>query len=112
MRSRSRSHLFGGALVLILLTATVSAQEPVARTPISQEEIDVAVAMVKRDPNLGGERTMKMLQWRESRKPSKGVPVAVVVRRLLRLDLAVGAIPDVGGRDFLASWQRVLARVS
>ena len=71
MRSRSRFHLFGGALVLIVLSATVSAQEPGARTPISQEEIDVAVAMVKRDPNLGGERTMKMLQWRESRQTAK-----------------------------------------
>ena len=72
MRSRSRSHLFGGALVLLLLTASVSAQEPGATAPISQEDIDVAVAMVKRDPNLGAERTMTMLRWRESGQPSKG----------------------------------------
>lgn len=71
MRSRSRSHLFGSALVLLLLTASVSAQEPGATAPISQEDIDVAVAMVKRDPNLGAERTMTMLRWRESGQPSK-----------------------------------------
>jgi hypothetical protein len=71
VRSRSRSHLPGGALVLFLLTASVSGQEPDATTPISQEEIDVAVAMVKRDPNLGSERTMKMLRWREPAKTSK-----------------------------------------
>ena len=115
MRSRTRSRLFGGALVLILLTASVPAQEPGATTPISQEDIDVAVAMVKRDPNLGGERTMKMLQWRESRQPVEGgFEVAVVVRRFLRLDHAVGAIPDVGGRGFSRELARrvPVARVS
>jgi hypothetical protein len=72
VRSRSRSRLFGGVLALLLLTASVSAQEPGATPPISQEEIDGAVAVVKLDPNLGSERTMRMLRWRESGKPSKG----------------------------------------
>jgi hypothetical protein len=73
--------------MLILLTVSVSAaldvaraspepaeraQEPTPTTPISQEDIDVAVAMVKSDPNLGAERTMKMLRWRESGQQSKG----------------------------------------
>jgi hypothetical protein len=73
VRFRSSSRLFGPALALLLLTVSVSAQQPAATTPISQEDIDGAVAVVKLDKNLGAERTMKMLRWRQSGKqPSKG----------------------------------------
>jgi hypothetical protein len=63
--------VFGGSLVLLLLTmCPVAAQEPRQTPPISQEEITAAIAAVKRDPNLGGERTIKMLRWRESGQSS------------------------------------------
>jgi hypothetical protein len=63
--------VFGGSLVLLLALCPAEAQEPRPTTPISQEEITAAVAAVKRDPNLGGERTMKMLRWRRDEAPSK-----------------------------------------
>jgi hypothetical protein len=37
----------------------------------SPEEIASAVAEVKRDPNLGGERTMKTLRWIEQNEPDR-----------------------------------------
>ena len=72
MRSRRNRQVFGASLVLVLLTTSpAGAQEPRPTTPISQEEITAAVAAVKRDPNLGSERTMKMLRWRQAGQSSK-----------------------------------------
>lgn len=72
MPSRRNRQVFGGSLVLVLLiVCSAGAQEPRSTTPISQEEITAAVAAVKRDPNLGGERTMKMLRWRQAGQSSK-----------------------------------------
>jgi hypothetical protein len=71
VRSRSNVHLPGGALIVLLLTAPAAAQQPPAATPISPEEIEAAVAEVKRDPNLGAERTMKMLRWRQPAQRAK-----------------------------------------
>jgi hypothetical protein len=69
--SRRSGQVFGGSLVLLLLTmCPAGAQEPRSTAPISQEEITAAAAAVKRDPNLGGERTMKMLRWRQSGQSS------------------------------------------
>jgi hypothetical protein len=71
VRSRRNGQVFGGSLVLLLLTMyPAQAQEPRSTTPISQEEITAAVAAVKRDPNLGSERSMKMLRWRASGQSS------------------------------------------
>jgi hypothetical protein len=67
VRSRRNVRLFGGSLVLLLLTiCQVAGQQPRPTTPISHEEITAAVEAVKRDPNLGGEHTIKMLRWRQS----------------------------------------------
>jgi hypothetical protein len=69
--------LVASVLVVVALAALpAAAQEfpPVAEStqaPFTQAEITAAVETVKKDPNLGGERTMSMLQWRESREPSK-----------------------------------------
>lgn len=56
----------GLALVLLVAAPTSARQEPGAGAPFTHEEITAAVAAVKRDPNLGGETTMKMLRWRET----------------------------------------------
>ena len=64
MRSRSNVHLVAG-VVLLLLTRSAAGQEQTAAPVIASEEIKLAVEEVKRDPNLGGESTMKMLRWRE-----------------------------------------------
>jgi hypothetical protein len=72
VRSPRNSQVCGGSVVLVLLTmCPAGAQEPRPTTPISHEEITAAVASVKRDPNLGSERTMKMLRWRQSGQSSK-----------------------------------------
>lgn len=64
--------LVAGLLLVVLLAATpAAAQEAAPAAPITQAEITAAVEAVKRDPNLGGERTMKMLQWRQTQQPSK-----------------------------------------
>jgi hypothetical protein len=71
---RSRDDL--RRLAAVWLTVTVLAlplplplsarQTPAETVPISAEEIAVALAAVERDPNVGGETTMKMLRWRQA----------------------------------------------
>ena len=71
MPSPRNGLVFGGSLVFLLLTVCpAGAQEPRQTPPISQEEIAAAVAEVKRDPNLGGERTIKTLRWRQGEQSS------------------------------------------
>lgn len=72
MPSRRSGLALCGSLVLVLLTMCPAvAQEPRQTTPISQEEIAAAVAAVKADPNLGSERTIKMLRWRQRGQASE-----------------------------------------
>lgn len=70
MRSVTDVRRLAGGLVLVLVAAApLSArQEPPASARFSEQEITAAVAAVRRDPNLGGETTMKMLRWRENRQ--------------------------------------------
>lgn len=52
----------------------VAAPAPTAAQPASrpdESEIARALEAVRLDPNLAGERTMKMLQWRNSKAPAK-----------------------------------------
>ena len=56
----------GLALVLIVAAPVPARQAPPGSAPFTHEEITAAVAEVRRDPNLGGQTTMKMLRWRES----------------------------------------------
>ena len=68
-----RRHLVLVSL-LLCLTAPLVAREPSsAATMPSREEIAAAIDNVKRDPNLGGERTMKMLRWRTGNEPSRSM---------------------------------------
>ncbi|HUQ87292.1 MAG TPA: hypothetical protein VM096_07015 [Vicinamibacterales bacterium] len=71
MHSRNSVNVFASAVLVILLSVCSAAQEPPPATMIAPEEIKSAVETVKGDPNLGGERTMKMLRWRDSRRATK-----------------------------------------
>ena len=72
MRSRSSARACACGLVLALISgAALPAQEPAPAAAISQQEIASTLAEVKRDPNLGGESTFKMIRWRESGRPSR-----------------------------------------
>ncbi len=67
--------LAAGILTTALVAAPLSArQDPAAPLAITPDEIVAAVAAVQRDPNIGGESTMKMLRWRESDEPKKASP--------------------------------------
>jgi hypothetical protein len=58
--------LAAASLTLLLLALPVSArQAPATPAPITADEIAAALAEVQRDPNVGGETTMKMLRWRQ-----------------------------------------------
>ena len=83
MRSLSNAGLFGAALIVSLLAALPAAaqderaaatQDERAGTPYTKEEIAGAMAFVKSDPNLGSERKMNMLRWRESGRRSMKEP--------------------------------------
>ena len=64
MRSRHSALVFG-AVMLLALALPPAARASQQESAFSDEEIKGAVAVVKRDPNLGGERTVPMLRWRE-----------------------------------------------
>jgi len=63
--------LVAGVLLVVVLAASPAAAQEAPTTPITPTEIVAAVEAVKRDPNLGGERSIKMLQWRDARQRSK-----------------------------------------
>jgi hypothetical protein len=62
------------AVVALLASLVVPAfaRQPVpAAATLSRDEIAAAIDEIKRDPNLRGERTMKMLRWREREQASQ-----------------------------------------
>ena len=66
------AQLVASVLLVVVLAATpAAAQEATPATTFTPAEITAAVEVVKRDPNLGGERTISMLQWRQTQQPSK-----------------------------------------
>lgn len=77
MRSATDARrLVAGVALLVALAVPLSARQdpPAAATPADAPELDeiaIAIETVKKDPNLGGERTMKMLRWRDRAKPQK-----------------------------------------
>ena len=72
MRSRHNARTLIGVVVLaVLFAAALPAQEPAPAGSFSQEEIASTLADVKRDPNLGGESTFKMIRWREGDRPAQ-----------------------------------------
>ena len=60
--------LVAGILLVVALAASPAAAQEAAPA-FTPAEITAAVEAVKQDPNLGGERTMRMLQWRETQQP-------------------------------------------
>ena len=71
MRSPRNAYACGlvMAMALSLPVAKPAAQE--AAEPIAREEVAAALAEVQRDPNLGGQSTMKMLRWKNAARQSK-----------------------------------------
>jgi hypothetical protein len=71
---RFRGEVIGVVVVIALLTLSPAAQETPASNAIDERQIAVALATVKSDPNLGGERTMKMLRWRQQQRTPTATP--------------------------------------
>jgi hypothetical protein len=72
--SRNSAHA-AAALLIALLTAAVAAQEtPPAPPAFSKAEIAAAVTEVKKDPNLGSQRTIKMLRWNQANRRANTNP--------------------------------------
>jgi len=65
--SRNSAHL-AAAILIALLTTAVAAQETAPPPAFSRTEIAAAVTTVKKDPNLGAERTIKMLRWNQTNR--------------------------------------------
>lgn len=67
MRSRDDVRRLAAAwLTVTLLALPLSARQlPATTAPITSDEISAALTAVQRDPNIGGETTMKMLRWRQ-----------------------------------------------
>ena len=63
MRSRPELRAFG--LMLLLATSAASLADT---QPVSQREIEQAVAVVKKDPNLSSEKTIRTLRWDDNSK--------------------------------------------
>ena len=67
MCSRSNGLVLAGALAAVWLAVwPAAAQEQSSEPVFSADEIAAAVDKVMSDPNLGAERTMSMLRWRDS----------------------------------------------
>ena len=73
MRSRNSAHL-AAAILIALLTTAVAAQETAPPPAFSRTEIAAAVTTVKKDPNLGAERTIKMLRWNQTNRSESFIP--------------------------------------
>lgn len=69
-----RAEAIGAVVVITLLTLSPAAQQAPAPNAIDARRIADALATVKSDPNLGGERTMKMLRWREQQRKATATP--------------------------------------
>jgi hypothetical protein len=76
VRFRSDRLLAGVAIVALLMTAPVrvTAIQPDAATRPTPAEIERAITIVKADPNLATERTIKTLRWTGSTPKRPGVP--------------------------------------
>jgi hypothetical protein len=74
VRSRVSRLVFSVAVVVTVMAASPVAQPPSAIAPISRAETAEAIAKVKRDPNLGSERTIGMLRWRTAESPKRATP--------------------------------------
>jgi hypothetical protein len=61
------------AIAMVSGAVGTAAQDTATSPPerIAREEVKAAVADVQRDPNLGGQSTMKMLRWKSNRQQSK-----------------------------------------
>ena len=57
--------------VIMLLGATPLAQEQRSGQPITRQDVGPALEELKQDPNLNGERKMRMLRWNDSGRQSK-----------------------------------------
>ena len=70
---RSRAEPGGRALLPALLLALLVAAVPAegANDPPTDQEVAAALAKVKADPNLGAEKTVRTLEWRDELKPRK-----------------------------------------
>lgn len=66
MRLRPELAAYGLALLLSASAPTLADD-----TPVTQPEIDHAVEVVKKDPNLGSEKTVRTLRWDDDSKPNK-----------------------------------------
>jgi hypothetical protein len=74
VRSGDSLRRVGAALLMAtLLAIPLSAQPaPEPAAPWTADEIAAAIVAVRRDPNVGGETTFKMLRWRQTeQKPSR-----------------------------------------
>lgn len=73
MPSPHKAVRFGAALLMLIgvLAARPTAQRQPAGVPVAREEVAAALAEVKRDPNLGGQNTMKMLRWKAGEQQKK-----------------------------------------
>ena len=76
MRSRHNARacaVIALALALMLPAVDASAQEAAAigTEQIPREDVAAALKELQRDPNLGGQSTMKMLRWKNSGQQSK-----------------------------------------
>ena len=70
MRSRLRACLVA-VVISVCESLTLSAQQPTT-VPYSREDIADAVAKVKSDPNIGGQRTVRMLRFRDRGPRQRG----------------------------------------
>ena len=67
MHLRRNVHRTLAAIAIVMLAAaTPLAQEPASGPPITREEVGPAIEALKNDPNLNGQRKMRMLRWKES----------------------------------------------
>ena len=62
---RSRPELRALGLILLLATSAPTLSDT---QPVTQREIDHAIVVVKADPNLSSEKTVRSLQWDDSSK--------------------------------------------
>jgi hypothetical protein len=74
VRSRSNACLLGAALFLVTLAVPPAAAQDQRPAEISREEIEASIAFVMSDPNLGSERKMNMLRWRDTGQRSRKPP--------------------------------------
>jgi Domain of unknown function (DUF4129) len=65
---RSRPELRAFALVLLLATSFAALAD---NQPVTRAEVDHAVEVVKKDPNLSSEKTVRTLHWDDSKEKKK-----------------------------------------